>query len=236
MACKSDITNKVKNFLKSGIFHIFGNTALSLILYGFETLMEMEVNCPCDQNLKPYYIVVTFVCPVVVLLIIGFMLHCSSLKKYCKHNKLSHSTVLSVFSILTPAVVWIALLFLDGDYYACSKLIGKNETECGSKCNENPRATQAHHCMISQFIGGVLLVLFLLVWCLTHCPPCQDKDQNIEYKVEYENMCEKETANLMRGKLEDKACKVAENNCKIAMSMTFPDDTPSPQQRPAPNH
>ncbi|XP_048376264.2 calcium homeostasis modulator protein-like [Stegostoma tigrinum] len=220
------VTAKINNLSLeslSVITQVSGNTAMSLLLFGIETLMEKEIKCPCEQHLNLYYILVTFVVPVIVLLILGFMLQYNLMKRYCKHKKLCCSTFLLVFQASTPAVVWIVLLFLDGDYYSCSKLIGKNETQCGSKCNEEPRATgHYHHCITSQLIGGVVLVSFLMVLFIIHCLRCKYNDHDMEYKVEFEHMCETEKGNLVREKLKDEALKHAQKQCGKTLFGLFP--------------
>ncbi|XP_048376271.2 calcium homeostasis modulator protein 5-like [Stegostoma tigrinum] len=230
MAWQAFILDKVKNFSCDSLpafTHVFGNTALSLILFGIKTLMEKEIKCPCEQHLNLYYILVTFVVPVIVLLILGFMLQCNLLKQFCKHQELCCSTFLLVLKASTPAVVWIVLLFLDGDYYSCSKLIGKNETQCGLKCNEKPRAALEKHCITSQLIGGMVLVSFLIALFIVHCFRCKYNDHDMEYVLEFGNICEKEKGNLMMEKLKDKALKHAEEECENTLSTLFPNNASS---------
>ncbi|XP_060706629.1 uncharacterized protein LOC132832555 [Hemiscyllium ocellatum] len=222
MAWRSTIINKFKHLMDSdsGLLQIFGNTVLSLFLHGFETLMEKEIDCPYDQKSNDKYIFVTFITPVIVLFLICFLLQRNLLKRYCEH-KLCCSSVTLVLKASTPATIWIVLLFLDGDYYACSNLIGKNGTVCRSKCSEKPCATLQDFCIKSQVIGGIILVVFLVILSLVHYLRCKRSDQINVYQLEYDYMREKEEGNLMRDKLKRKALEIANTQSEEIMSEMF---------------
>uniref|UniRef100_UPI00398E32D2 uncharacterized protein isoform X1 n=1 Tax=Pristiophorus japonicus TaxID=55135 RepID=UPI00398E32D2 len=155
MAMEKDILSKLKDSLpdiKSGALKVFGNVVLSLILYGFEELMEKEIQCPCALKSNGKYISFTFIIPAILLFLISLLalkdsqIWCKLCQCYKQEDKYKR-LLLCLFILMTmvkastPAMIWVVLLFLDGDYYACSNLMGKNETAsveaCVSTCNKN---------------------------------------------------------------------------------------------------
>ncbi|XP_048472928.1 calcium homeostasis modulator protein 6-like [Rhincodon typus] len=226
---------------KSGLFQFLGNLLLFLILYGVEHQLENEIQCPCDLRSNTRYISVTFVFPALSLFIIGLLVQ-SYLQNWChlwwSKQKVQHCPPPSLFILLTvvkasiPAIIWIVLLFLNGNYYTCSKLIGKNETACGWKCNDNACEILQNLCIESQFIGGLALVILLTVLAILYFLQCYSGWKR-KYMFKYDCKCEKEEAKLPKAKLKTKATEAAKEMCKNTMLKLSPKDV---QFQPGPSH
>lgn len=77
------------------------------VLIVLEKLVEMDFVCPCDATFNVVNVVALFVVPPfgLFLLVLSFkQLH------FCK----------ALFFCSIPAIEWITLLFIDGQYFACA--------------------------------------------------------------------------------------------------------------------
>uniref|UniRef100_UPI00398F2F39 calcium homeostasis modulator protein 6-like isoform X2 n=1 Tax=Pristiophorus japonicus TaxID=55135 RepID=UPI00398F2F39 len=250
MAMEKDILSKLKDSLpdiKSGALKVFGNVVLSLILYGFEELMEKEIQCPCALKSNGKYISFTFIIPAILLFLISLLalkdsqIWCKLCQCYKQEDKYKR-LLLCLFILMTmvkastPAMIWVVLLFLDGDYYACSNLMGKNETAsveaCVSTCNKNFSeipVTLQKLCFTSQLIGGILLVgmlavLLLIYFLRQYAHGCAMKSYD-----EFEHDCLRieEEVMLIRTALKNRAVKKAKEGCATKISEIFPSNKQS---------
>ncbi|XP_059495506.1 calcium homeostasis modulator protein 6-like isoform X2 [Stegostoma tigrinum] len=226
---------------KSGLLQFLGNFLLLLILYEVERRLENEIQCPCDLQSNTRYILVVFVLPALSLFIVGLLVQ-SYLQNWCRlgwsKQKIQYCPPPSLFILLTvfkasiPAIIWIVLLFLNGNYYACFELIGKNETACGWKCNDNPCEILQSLCIESQLIGGLALVILLTVFAVLYFLQCYSSWKK-KYMFKYDCKHEKVEAKLLREKSKTEATEAAKETCKNMMLKLFPKDV---QFQPAPSH
>uniref|UniRef100_UPI00398E9DF7 calcium homeostasis modulator protein 6-like n=1 Tax=Pristiophorus japonicus TaxID=55135 RepID=UPI00398E9DF7 len=237
MAVKKEILSKLKGSLldtKSGAFKVFGNLALSLILYGLEELLEKEIHCPCALKLNGQYILFTFIIPAILLFFLGLLVQkhsqmwCKSCQCWEQGNMYKRSVLcLSFLSTMVtasiPAMIWLVLLFLDGDYYSCSNLMGKNGTAsmkaCESTCNKNSNeipVTLQKLCVKSQVIGGCLLIGMLaalvLIYSLQQC--ARRCAMESYYEFEHDCLHDEEEVILIMAELKEKAVKKAIKSCE----------------------
>ncbi|XP_078063798.1 uncharacterized protein LOC144489827 isoform X2 [Mustelus asterias] len=126
----------------------------------------------------------------------------------------SFRSIFLFFKLLLPPVLWIVILFLDGNYYTCAEIM-KDEKVTNKTCAEfnckreirNFLSGQQYHCDISRFIGGILIFLFLaillFVYSFQYCTCCDMKDYY--YKNECDFMREQKKKMLIMEALGNKA-------------------------------
>lgn len=100
------------------------NVVLGFILAGFEKLVESEFACPCRPEWNALFASAYFVFPGVIA---SVLMLCSQGCKLKTRQELKH---LILFGIV-PSMMWLILLFLDGQYYACAK------TDCSGSIVDN---------------------------------------------------------------------------------------------------
>ncbi|XP_038672638.1 calcium homeostasis modulator protein 5-like [Scyliorhinus canicula] len=103
-----------------------------------------------------------------------------------KGHQCDITPVISFFRILMAPVLWLSILFLDGDYYTCAEIMKdekvKNTTCAEFNCKGDPHhfiSGQQRHCDKSRLIGGNLiftfLALLLLLYFIRYCATCKMK-------------------------------------------------------------
>ncbi|XP_072329655.1 uncharacterized protein [Scyliorhinus torazame] len=103
-----------------------------------------------------------------------------------KGHQCDIAPVISFFRILMAPVLWISILFLDGDYYTCAEIMKdekvKNTTCAEFNCKGDPHhfvSGQQRHCDKSRLIGGNLIFTFvavlLLLYFINYCAACKMK-------------------------------------------------------------
>ncbi|XP_078075383.1 uncharacterized protein LOC144497819 [Mustelus asterias] len=122
------------------------------------------------------------------------------------------------FKILTPPILWIWLLLLDGDYYTCfwimedERVTNKTCTEFNcSGTSSNMLSGLYHHCTYSRLIGGSLTFIFLFIMLLLyslHCCTCCNI-KNYFYKYQYDYLHEMKKEQLIMRALQTRADKKA---------------------------
>ncbi|XP_067865697.1 calcium homeostasis modulator protein 2-like isoform X2 [Heterodontus francisci] len=217
------LLNQLKGFFlnkKSATFKAIENGVVFLILYGLEELMERNIPCPCVLVQNSVYALLFFLFPSVILFLISLLLQFDSYQwHWCKESCKCSITCTSLPIILfckaaIPPALWIFILFLDGDYYACAEMMegGKaNRTTCAEfSCQKQPinLLSDLHrHCYTSQLIGSILFFVFLVfiisLHCLRHCT-CMEK---YYYKIEYDSMRGEEENEQIMEKLKTEAGK-----------------------------
>ncbi|XP_056622118.1 calcium homeostasis modulator protein 4 [Triplophysa dalaica] len=91
---------------------LVSNVAFGFILMGLEKLVELEFECPCDPMWNGLFSSAFFIIPAVMALAIMMIV------QGCR-CEVSRRRSVSLSSVV-PAVVWLILLFLDGQYLACA--------------------------------------------------------------------------------------------------------------------
>ncbi|KAJ8343468.1 hypothetical protein SKAU_G00307970 [Synaphobranchus kaupii] len=91
---------------------LVSNVAFGFILMGLEKLVELEFQCPCNPKWNGTFSSAFFVIPAVMAFTLMLII------QGCRcHMHWPKSLSVSSF---VPAVVWLILLFLDGQYFACA--------------------------------------------------------------------------------------------------------------------
>ncbi|XP_061819537.1 calcium homeostasis modulator protein 6 [Nerophis lumbriciformis] len=91
---------------------LVSNVAFGFILMGLEKLVELEFECPCNPKWNGVFSSAFFVIPAVMAFTLMLIIQGCRWHTWCRR-----SVSLSSF---VPAVVWLILLFLDGQYFACA--------------------------------------------------------------------------------------------------------------------
>ncbi|XP_038672989.1 uncharacterized protein LOC119976517 [Scyliorhinus canicula] len=197
-----------------------------------------ESNTTANMVRHPHvvYSVLFFVFPSVVLLLISLLVqlrsrewhYCCNNCAACRATKLNTLTqaaaseycwkcvILRIFlfgKVWIPSVIWIAVLFLDGDYFACAGLKDLNYTNCAafncSTINIHFRVKEQGLCEKSRLIGGILLTSFIIVmlilYGLRHRFNCDRRKNCKSYALEVE----KQDKKLIMEELEKKATDTA---------------------------
>lgn len=101
------LTNELKKSpLASNVF-------LGFILAGLEKLVEIDFACPCDPKFNALFVSAYFIVPAVIASVLMLI------AQECKRHSCQDWENLVLFGTV-PATMWITLLFLDGQYYACA--------------------------------------------------------------------------------------------------------------------
>ncbi|XP_029010643.1 uncharacterized protein LOC114857894 [Betta splendens] len=188
---KKTFIDKLKSeFLNSPLA---SNVVLGLILTGLEKAVEVEFACPCDPKWNALFTAAYFILPgvavsVLMLVIKGIISckcnicqegdpSCSYECKICKEWK-------NFIYGLVPIIIWLVLVFLDGQYFACANtnwsgryiIVDKAEPQrwCepanGTSYMERMSLTQRWY-FHSQVIGfailfGCLVSLGIVICCI----------------------------------------------------------------------
>ncbi|KAA0712094.1 hypothetical protein E1301_Tti012829 [Triplophysa tibetana] len=119
-----------QSFLRS--LHIFltenigqSSLTLSLLLIGLEVLVESHLSCPCIYCWNTWLIALIFFGPFgFLLLLMCFLLRPCRHKCWCfccENLSSDEKNYLKALGhCLIPPVMWIIILFIDGDYVACA--------------------------------------------------------------------------------------------------------------------
>ncbi|XP_072329654.1 uncharacterized protein [Scyliorhinus torazame] len=115
--------------------------------------------------------------------------------------------------LLIPSVIWMTILFLDGDHFACAGLKNLNYTKCAAfNCNNidiHFRVKEQGLCETSRLIGSILLTSFIIVMLffsgLHHQFNCDRRIYCQRYALEFE----KEEEKLIMEELKKNATETA---------------------------
>ncbi|KAA0715281.1 hypothetical protein E1301_Tti021167 [Triplophysa tibetana] len=110
MGSRQQWLTRLKNELSDS--PLVSNVAFGFILMGLEKLVELEFQCPCDPMWNGLFSSAFFIIPAVMALAIMMIVQGFS----CQVSRRRSVSLSSV----VPAVVWLILLFLDGQYLACA--------------------------------------------------------------------------------------------------------------------
>ncbi|XP_029615278.1 calcium homeostasis modulator protein 6 [Salmo trutta] len=94
--------------------HVVSNVGCIFILLGLEKIVEMEYRCPCDPKWNSLFTSTFFILPAVIAFMVMLKVQGPRCNNMCKG-------VLVYLSSLIPPLVWLVILFFDGQYFACAK-------------------------------------------------------------------------------------------------------------------
>ncbi|TWW54930.1 hypothetical protein D4764_0241990, partial [Takifugu flavidus] len=86
------------------------NVAFGFILTGLEKLLELEFECPCNPTWNRSFSKAFFIIPAILAFILMLSI------QGCRCDEWFMKTV----SSFVPAIVWLILLFFDGQYFTCA--------------------------------------------------------------------------------------------------------------------
>lgn len=101
---------RLKNELSNS--PLVSNVAFGFILMGLEKLVELEFECPCSPTWNGVFSSAFFIIPAVMAFTLMLIIQGCRCNTWCKKT-------MSLSSVV-PAIVWLILLFLDGQYFACA--------------------------------------------------------------------------------------------------------------------
>ncbi|XP_056114421.1 uncharacterized protein LOC130090834 [Rhinichthys klamathensis goyatoka] len=109
---KLEWIGRLKNMVKKS--PLYSNFVIGFVMVGLEQLVEIDFACPCNPKLNLLFSMAYFVVPALFSFALLFYIQSSQISNYssCLHCALV---------CLTPAILWIMLLFFDGQYFACAK-------------------------------------------------------------------------------------------------------------------
>lgn len=109
---KLEWIGRLKNMVKKS--PLYSNFVIGFVMVVLEQLVEIDFACPCNPKLNLLFSMAYFVVPALFSFALLFYIQSSQIINYssCLHCALV---------CLTPAVLWIMLLFFDGQYFACAK-------------------------------------------------------------------------------------------------------------------
>uniref|UniRef100_A0A3B3QFL0 Uncharacterized protein n=1 Tax=Paramormyrops kingsleyae TaxID=1676925 RepID=A0A3B3QFL0_9TELE len=101
------------------------NTGIGFVLLGLEKMTELEFQCPCNPYRNAWFSSAFFVIPAlmsIILMLIINKVRCASCLDSAGGNRcaLRWKKCGKLMSCVTPAVVWLTLVFFDGNYYTCA--------------------------------------------------------------------------------------------------------------------
>nr|XP_040025444.1 uncharacterized protein LOC120813928 [Gasterosteus aculeatus aculeatus] len=89
---------------------LLSNVAFGLILMGLEKLVEVEFECPCNPLWNGVFSLAFFIIPAVMAFALMLIIQRTRFDAWSKKN----------ISSFVPPIVWLMLLFFDGQYFACA--------------------------------------------------------------------------------------------------------------------
>ncbi|TWW67471.1 hypothetical protein D4764_02G0005120 [Takifugu flavidus] len=134
--------------------------AFGFILTGLEKLVELEFECPCNPKWNGLFSSGFFIIPAIMAFILMLII------QGCRCDEWFKKTV----SSSVPAIVWLILLFFDGQYFTCAmtdwdeKLV-ELEFEC--PCNPKWNGLFSSAFFIIPVIMAFILMLIIQGhrWC-----------------------------------------------------------------------
>lgn len=152
----------------------------SVLLIGLEVVTEHEFICPCSkyQLVNLFLTLLVFmVPPIFACALISF--YSTFLKPKATNDSLCQNPLNKKFvfftNLLIPIFVWLFILFLDGQYWACiftkweghyvydEKLKEKWCQPSETNTEDDLRATYQEYLFMSQVIGYALIILLCVV-------------------------------------------------------------------------
>ncbi|XP_016369330.1 protein FAM26F [Sinocyclocheilus rhinocerous] len=107
MGSRQQWLTRLKNELSNS--PLVSNVAFGFILMGLEKLVELEFECPCNPAWNGLFSSAFFIIPSIMTFALMMLIQGCKCGIWCRS-----------LSSFVPAVVWLILLFLDGQYFACA--------------------------------------------------------------------------------------------------------------------
>lgn len=89
------------------------NVFFGFILVCLEELVEVEFACPCNPTWNALFAATFFIVPAILIFLL--MLYIRGCGRKCSKERWKNVGVSGV-----PAMLWLILMFLDGQYFACA--------------------------------------------------------------------------------------------------------------------
>ncbi|XP_060707032.1 uncharacterized protein LOC132832860 isoform X2 [Hemiscyllium ocellatum] len=194
-----------------------------VVLYQLKEVIGRQIPCPCTSAASNVqYVWMFFSLPAIMLFVFGVLLQCEqqkcpesgcywrkewnwrtfccfnsfqAWKRECCSTKLAKVILVIFCKALSLSLIWIGLLFLDGNYYACSMIMKNakvNNTICAKlTCERNPRFFLHEYgrlCNHSRMIGISLHCILVLVAALIlfyYICKADDTKPQTEYQHKY---------------------------------------------------
>uniref|UniRef100_A0A674MX08 Uncharacterized protein n=1 Tax=Takifugu rubripes TaxID=31033 RepID=A0A674MX08_TAKRU len=110
---------------------LVSNAAFGFILTGLEKLVELEFECPCSPKWNGSFSKAFFIIPAILVFILMLSIQgcrCDESSRLiiqrCRCDESSRFTwyewFMKTVSSFVPAIVWLILLFFDGQYFTCA--------------------------------------------------------------------------------------------------------------------
>ncbi|XP_071271957.1 uncharacterized protein [Salvelinus alpinus] len=152
----------------------------SFVLLGLEKIVEMEFRCPCDPKRNKLFTSAFFILPAITAFVVMIIVQGPTCKQVCKR---ACKGALVYLSSLIPPLVWLIILFFDGQYFACAKsnwngtFVIANEDAPRKWCKPDEAVlTQMDHhqkfLVQSQGIGMAMLLAICAAVTLSVCKDC----------------------------------------------------------------
>ncbi len=124
MPLYEDLLQKLHDFLTTTV--VFSSFPLSLLLIGLEALIDHHFSCPCNSILNKLLTAFMFIGPALFSFFLMFLylrpfrhgwFHCPEEENVDTPQNWPKALI----SCLIPPGMWIFLLLLDGEYFACAR-------------------------------------------------------------------------------------------------------------------
>ncbi|XP_078497540.1 uncharacterized protein LOC144753875 [Lissotriton helveticus] len=191
------------------VFPILKVSVVTLILFVFEELMEVEFTCPAEQRWKRFYSLAFFCFPASFWFLLSLLLQQSYFTVCRCKGGCQCSLCCSVLGkAFLPSILWVIILLFDGRYLDC---LAKSYKKSASNIVEGGQPpTQAY--LLSQVIGmllflvvllGILLVSYFPVW-YCKCGEQVCKEGRSYDEIQYEQLMVEEAESQIIKKTQKK--------------------------------
>ncbi|KAL2088264.1 hypothetical protein ACEWY4_015163 [Coilia grayii] len=195
MGSRQQWLTRLKNELSNS--PLVSNVAFGFILMGLEKLVELEFQCPCDPQWNGVFSSAFFIIPAVMAFTLMLIIQGCRCDTWCKKT-------ISLSSIV-PAIVWLILLFLDGQYFACAMTDWKGrfvivdkaapqkwcEPTNGEDITAQDLMLRSQQLFVASQVIGIGLLIFICVGLVVYVirESCQQQMDNQDTGVAEMTMC-----------------------------------------------
>ncbi|XP_010882044.1 calcium homeostasis modulator protein 6 isoform X2 [Esox lucius] len=173
---------------------LVSNVAFGFILMGLEKLVELEFECPCDPKWNGLFSSAFFVIPAVMAFMLMLII------QDCRYDLGGCPKTVSVSS-LVPPIVWLILLFLDGQYLACALtdwsgrfvIVDKAAPQKWCEPPQDDGTLQdlmlhSQELFVESQVIGIALLIFICVGLIVYVirESCQQEEEMQEVNNTYE--------------------------------------------------
>ncbi|XP_042561071.1 calcium homeostasis modulator protein 6 [Clupea harengus] len=195
MGSRQQWLTRLKNELSNS--PLVSNVAFGFILMGLEKLVELEFECPCNPKWNGVFSSAFFIIPAVMAFTLMLIIQGCRCDTWCRKT-------LSLSSFV-PAIVWLILLFLDGQYFACAMTDWKGRFVIVDKAapqkwceptNEDDVTPQelmlrSQQLFVVSQVIGIALLIFICVGLVVYVirESCQQEMETQDSSVAEMTMC-----------------------------------------------